>query len=191
MTAPNMWDKITAYVAENRFNTAKEAEVLQKEVIETLAEDTIDDLVEDQNLDCIYDDEPLGFEEDPMGSATKMRAPSSKLCLCLYFSCVKLKHYIKPFDVYVYSHCDIIKHILSKPILHSRVGKWALALTEYSLTYQSLKSVKGQIMADFIADHSIDEPLPEASRVSPGSCISMDPTIKMALDWNCGCFTQE
>ena len=68
--------------------------------------------------------------------------PSEKLCLCLYFSCTKLKHYIKPFDVYVYSHFDIIKHMLSKPILHSRVGKWALALTEYSLTYQSLKSVK-------------------------------------------------
>jgi len=49
-------------------------EVLQKEVIETLAEDTIDDLVDDLKLDCIYDDEPLGFEEGPMGSTTKMRA---------------------------------------------------------------------------------------------------------------------
>ncbi|WJX16102.1 hypothetical protein P8452_06178 [Trifolium repens] len=77
-----------------------------------------------------------------------------KLCLCLYFSCMKLKHYIKPIDVFVYSHCDIIKHMLSKPILHSRIGKWALALTEYSLTYKPLKAVKGQIVADFIADHS-------------------------------------
>ncbi|XP_039686971.1 uncharacterized protein [Medicago truncatula] len=83
--------------------------------------------------------------------------PSEKLCLCLFFSCTKLKHYKKPFDVYVYSHFDIIKHMLSKPILHSRVGKWALALTEYSLTYQSLKAVKGQIVADFIVDHSVDE----------------------------------
>ena len=55
--------------------------------------------------------------------------PSEKFCLCFYFSCTKLKHYIKPFDVYVYSHFDIIKHMLSKPVLHSRVGKWALALT--------------------------------------------------------------
>jgi len=85
--------------------------------------------------------------------------PSEKLCLCLYFSCTKLKHYIKPFDVYVYSHFDIIKHMLSKPILHSRVGKWALTLTEYSLTYQSLKSIKGQIVVDFIVDHSIVDPL--------------------------------
>jgi len=61
-------------VVENRFNTAKEAKILQKEVIETLVEDIIDDLVDDQKLDCIYDDEPLGFEEDPMASTTKMRA---------------------------------------------------------------------------------------------------------------------
>jgi len=47
--------------------------------------------------------------------------------------------------------------MLSKPILHSRVAKWALTLTEYSLTYKSLKAVKGQIVADFIADHSIVE----------------------------------
>jgi hypothetical protein len=49
-------------------------------------------------------------------------------CLCLYFSCTKLKLYIKPVDVYVYSHFDVIKHMLLKPILHSRIGKWALAL---------------------------------------------------------------
>jgi len=57
-----------------QLKAAKEADVLQKEVIETLAEDTKDDVVDDQRLDCIYDDEPLGFEEDPLGSTTKMRA---------------------------------------------------------------------------------------------------------------------
>src|SRR4051812_17014127 len=80
-----------------------------------------------------------------------------KLYLCLYFSCIKLKYYIKPVDVYVSSHCDVIKHMLSKPILHSRIGKWALALTEYSLTFQPLKAMKGQIVADFIVDHAVVE----------------------------------
>ncbi|KAK2382415.1 hypothetical protein QL285_069951 [Trifolium repens] len=80
-----------------------------------------------------------------------------KLCLCLYFSCTKLKHYIKPVDVYVYFHFDVIKHMLTKPMLHSRIGKWALALTEYSLTYKPLRAVKGQIVADFIVDHSLVE----------------------------------
>jgi ribonuclease HI len=47
--------------------------------------------------------------------------------------------------------------MLLKPILHSRIGKWALALTEYSLTYKPLRAVKGQIVADFLADHSVSE----------------------------------
>lgn len=77
------------------------------------------------------------------------------MCMCLYFSCVKLKHYITPVHVYVSSHFDIIKHILSKPILYSRIGKCALALTEYSLTYAPLKAMKGQVVADFIVDHAM------------------------------------
>jgi len=30
MSKPNVWDRITAYVAENKLKAAKEAEVLQK-----------------------------------------------------------------------------------------------------------------------------------------------------------------
>ncbi|XP_045810459.1 uncharacterized protein LOC123904898 [Trifolium pratense] len=90
-----------------------------------------------------------------------------KLCLCLYFSCMKLKHYIKPIDVYVYSHYDVIKHMLLKPILHSRIGRWALALSEYSLSYKPLKAIKGQIVADFIVDHSAIE--------SPQNYVALEP----------------
>lgn len=36
-----------------------------------------------------------------------------KLFLCLYFSCTKLKFYIKPTDVFVHSHFNVIKHMLA------------------------------------------------------------------------------
>jgi len=74
MSEPNIWDKITAYMAENQSNTAREAESLQKDENRTIIWERDDDFIEDQKLDCIYDDEPLGFEEDPMGSTAKMRA---------------------------------------------------------------------------------------------------------------------
>lgn len=77
------------------------------------------------------------------------------LCLCLYFSCTKLKYYIKLLDVFVYSHFDIIKHMLSKPIMHNRIGMWALALIEHSLAYAPLKVVKGQVVADFVVDQAV------------------------------------
>lgn len=65
---------------------------------------------------------------------------------------MKLKYYIKSTDVFVYSHFDIIKHMISKPILHSRIGEWALALTKYSLTYTLLRAMEGQVVAYFIVD---------------------------------------
>lgn len=80
-----------------------------------------------------------------------------KLCLCMYLSCTKLKHYIKSVDIYVSSHFDIIKQMLSKPILHSQIGKWALALTKYYLTYMPLKAMKGHVVAYFIVDHVVVE----------------------------------
>ena len=52
---------------------------------------------------------------------------------------------------------NVIKHMLQKPILTGRIGKWAYALVEYDLAYESLKSVNGQIVADFIVEHRISD----------------------------------
>nr|KYP55434.1 Transposon Ty3-G Gag-Pol polyprotein [Cajanus cajan] len=81
-------------------------------------------------------------------------SPLEKLCLSLYVACTKLKYYIRTRDVVIFCRSNVIKYMLCKPVLHSRVGKWALALTEYSLTFEPLKAVKGQVLADFLADHS-------------------------------------
>jgi len=39
------------------------------------------------------------------------------------------------------------------PIMSGRISKWILALLELDLCYESAKSVKGQIMADFVTQH--------------------------------------
>ena len=76
-----------------------------------------------------------------------------KLCLSLHFACTKLKSYLICQDVYVISKTDVIKCMLSYPILKGRIGKWMLALTEFSLRYVPTKVVKGQVLADFLVDH--------------------------------------
>jgi hypothetical protein len=50
---------------------------------------------------------------------------------------------------------DIIKYMLHKPILGCNLGKYAYFLVEYDLAYETLQSVKGQVVADFIVDHMI------------------------------------
>jgi hypothetical protein len=42
-------------------------------------------------------------------------------------------------------------------ILSGRIREWAYALREYDLAYESLKLMKGQVVADFIVGHRIDE----------------------------------
>jgi hypothetical protein len=52
---------------------------------------------------------------------------------------------------------DVIKHMLQQPILSGKIRKWDYALTEYDLAYKPLKSMKGHVVADIIAGHSIDQ----------------------------------
>jgi hypothetical protein len=82
-----------------------------------------------------------------------------KLCLSLYYICTKLRHYLLSSTCIVAYQIDVIKHMLHKPILSNRIGKWAYALVEYDLACEPLKSMKGQILADFIVEHRIDDGL--------------------------------
>jgi hypothetical protein len=45
--------------------------------------------------------------------------------------------------------------MLHKPILSGRLGKWAYSLIEYDMAFESLKTRRGQVVADFIVDHTI------------------------------------
>jgi hypothetical protein len=74
MIEPSAWAKITAYIAERKLETALEAVLEQNVVDETTAENNGNLLPNEQRLDCIYDDEPLGFEKDPVNSNPKMQA---------------------------------------------------------------------------------------------------------------------
>jgi hypothetical protein len=51
-----------------------------------------------------------------------------KLCLSLYYAWSKFRHYILSSSCVVACQYDVIKHILLKPILGGRIGKWAYAL---------------------------------------------------------------
>ena len=45
-------------------------------------------------------------------------SPTERLCLCLYFSCTKLRHYLLSAECIVVSNDDVVKYMLSLPILN-------------------------------------------------------------------------
>jgi microcystin degradation protein MlrC len=49
--------------------------------------------------------------------------------------------------------------MLQKLILRGRVGKWVYALVEYDLHCEPIKSMRRQIVADFIVEHRINKQL--------------------------------
>nr|ABA93577.1 retrotransposon protein, putative, unclassified [Oryza sativa Japonica Group] len=101
-------------------------------------------------------------------------SPIEKLCLCLYFSCTRLRHYLLSNECTVICKADVVKYMLSAPILKGRVGKWIFFLTEFDLQYESPKAIKGQAIADFIVEHRDDS----ICSVEMGACFEFAYIIK-------------
>jgi hypothetical protein len=101
---------------------------------------------------------------------------AEKLCLCVYYSCTKFRHYLLNAECVVYSKFDVIKHMLSMPILNGRIGKWILALSEFELKFESAKAVRGQIIVDFITEHG------DPSIDLLGLCSLMDPHVAKVVE---------
>ncbi|XP_059627205.1 uncharacterized protein LOC132269996 [Cornus florida] len=93
--------------------------------------------------------------------------PIEKMCLALYFAAHKLRIYMLLVLVYVICATDLIKYMLSRPIISGRIGKWSLALMEFSFQYVPQRAVKGQALADFLADHP---------------CLDVDPGVYDAME---------
>ncbi|KAM0978135.1 hypothetical protein ACFX2C_014140 [Malus domestica] len=55
--------------------------------------------------------------------------------------------------MHIIAKTNVIKYMLSKPMLTGRIGKWILALSEFSFQYVPQRAVKGQAIADFLTKH--------------------------------------
>jgi hypothetical protein len=80
-----------------------------------------------------------------------------RLCLALYYTCSKLQLYLLSSSCMVVSQYDMVKHMMHKPILSGRLGKWAYSLIEYDLSIEPLRAIKGQVVADFMVDYEIKD----------------------------------
>lgn len=79
--------------------------------------------------------------------------PMEKFCLALYAAAVKLRHYMVVTTVQVISKVNLVRYLLHRPHLNGRLGKWALTLMEYQFKHVPQSAIRGQVLADFLADH--------------------------------------
>ena len=82
-------------------------------------------------------------------------SPIEKMCLALFFSINKLRHYFQAYTVHLISRADPIKYVMSKIVLFGRLARWSVVFNQYEIIYVSQKAVKGQALANFLANHPI------------------------------------
>ncbi|KAG9449555.1 hypothetical protein H6P81_009520 [Aristolochia fimbriata] len=62
-------------------------------------------------------------------------SPIEKTCMTLIFTIQKLRHYLLAHSTNLISRVDPLKYIMSRPILSSRLAKWALLLSEFKINF--------------------------------------------------------
>nr|GEW26420.1 reverse transcriptase domain-containing protein [Tanacetum cinerariifolium] len=77
--------------------------------------------------------------------------PIEKLVLSLVFAAKRLKRYFQAHHITVITD-QPIKQIMSRPDVVGRLQKWSIMLGEYNNTYWLRTSVKGQVLANFLAE---------------------------------------
>ena len=95
-----------------------------------------------ESIGCLLAQNNTSGHEQAIYYLSKILTPTEvkysfieKLCLTLYFACIKLRHYLLKHRVYVISQTDLMKYMLNRPALSGKIGKWLLSLIEFSIVY--------------------------------------------------------
>jgi hypothetical protein len=74
-----------------------------------------------------------------------------KIAYTVLVSSIKLKHYFQGHEITV-SSTQPLGDILKNKEASDRIGKWAIELSQFEITYVPRTAIKSQALADFMAD---------------------------------------
>ncbi|KAM1607584.1 hypothetical protein ACFX1Z_028150 [Malus domestica] len=104
----------------------------------------------EESIGCLLaQDNDAGLEQAIFYASRNLNQPEinysvvEKLCLAVFFAASKLRHYMLPSVTQVITQTDVIRYMLTRPIVKGQIGKWTMALSEFSLQYVPQKAVKG------------------------------------------------
>ncbi|PKI37053.1 hypothetical protein CRG98_042557, partial [Punica granatum] len=79
------------------------------------------------------------------------------MCCTLVWVMQRLPQYTLYHTLRLLSKTDPLKYVFSSPSSMRNIAKWHCQLTEYDIEYVSHTSVKGQVIADHLAEFPIDD----------------------------------
>lgn len=115
--------------------------------------------IEDSIASLLAQDNEEGYEQSVFYLSRVLQKAEcnypmiEKLCLALYITSMKLRHNLLSHVLYIMAQTDVVKYMLSRPMVKGKIGKWSLTLLEFDLVYVSQKVVKDQTLVDFQVDH--------------------------------------
>uniref|UniRef100_A0A2N9F3E8 Integrase catalytic domain-containing protein n=1 Tax=Fagus sylvatica TaxID=28930 RepID=A0A2N9F3E8_FAGSY len=81
-----------------------------------------------------------------------------KTCCALAWASKKLRQYMLYYTTWLVSRMDPIKYIFEKPALTGKIARWQVLLSEVRhLVFVARKAIKGQAIADYLADYPSEQ----------------------------------
>ncbi|KAK0573656.1 hypothetical protein LWI29_011551 [Acer saccharum] len=105
---------------------------------------------------------PIYYTSKALLPAETRYLTAEKMALALITAARKLRPYFQAHKIGVYTNCPL-KLILQKPKVFGRLTKWAIELSEFDVEYLPRTAIKGQAVADFMAEFT--EPNMEVARM--------------------------
>nr|XP_027067607.1 uncharacterized protein LOC113693243 [Coffea arabica] len=78
-------------------------------------------------------------------------------CCALAWAAQKLRHYLLGYTTYLIFRSDPLKYLLEKSMPTGRMAKWQMILSEFDIVFTTQKAVKGQVIADHLAENPRDD----------------------------------
>ncbi|XP_031392416.1 uncharacterized protein LOC116204461 [Punica granatum] len=110
-----------------------------------------------------------------------------KLCCALVWVMQRLRQYTLYHTIRLLSKADSLKYMLDSPSSMRSIAKWRCQLAEYDIEYVARTSVKGQAIADHLAEFPIEDNTPIDPDFPNEGILQVDseedsPTWKMYFD---------
>ncbi|XP_055800368.1 uncharacterized protein LOC129869777 [Solanum dulcamara] len=75
--------------------------------------------------------------------------------LALLYAIKKLRHYFEAYTIKLISRADPVKFVMTQPVLSGCMARWSILFNQYDIAYKPQKAVKGQALANCLADHPL------------------------------------